>query len=224
MSEDLIFKFVCEEYPPYEYLLNNNPVGMEIEVIEAVCREMKVKYSIEFMPWARVIKSLKTGEVDCVIGILKLDERKTYLLYPDLPISKDSRIILSRKDYPLEIKNISNLDGKTVGVVRGYKYDNPEFDSSLRFKKDEAVDTKMLFDKLSHKRYDLIVINQAVAKHYAGSTWSNFKVHPYKVTETELFCAFSKKSKISNKVFPKFNKTLNDLHKSKKIQKIWSRY
>ena len=55
--------------------------GKDVELIKAVFRRTPFKYRIVSMPWARVIKELKTGAIDMTLAATVLPERKKYALF-----------------------------------------------------------------------------------------------------------------------------------------------
>lgn len=216
--------FVCEEYPPYEYLQDGMATGMDIKIIDAICKKAGLTYEIKFYPWERCIRMAKEGKADVIFGLLKNTERLGFLKYPDLAINYDKRVLISLKTYPERIKNIQDLKGKTIGVVRGYSYGD-EFDNNTSFNRDFSVTSGHLLDKFNSKRYDLIAINEYVAKFLISElSWSNYKVHPYIITNGLLYSAFSLKSERAMNSFKRYNDALNAINDSGELNRIRNKY
>lgn len=222
-AEDRLI-FICEEYPPYEYINKNMPAGMDVEVIDAVCKKAGIAYEIKFYPWERCVAMMKDGRADVIFGLLKNPERTKYLKYPDSEVSYDKRVLISLKTYPGLIKDISDLKGKTVGVGRGYSYGEP-FDSDPYFIKEMSASSVNMIDKLNNKRYDLIAINEYVAKYLIlEKHWKNYKIHPYIIYNGPLYTAFSYNSKRAMKYFNIYNNTLSAMNKSGELNHIRNNY
>jgi ABC-type amino acid transport substrate-binding protein len=216
--------FVCEEYPPYEYLHNNLPLGMDIEIINAVCNKAGIDYEIRFYPWERCLYLIKSGKADVIFGLQKNLSRQFFLKYPDYEICKDRRVIISLADSKLTIKSRNDLKGLTVGVVRGYAY-HPDFDNDNSFQKDLSNTSESLIEKLNAKRYQLIAINEYVAKFLISEkNWSKYKVHPYLISDAPLYTGFAKSSTNAMTLFPRFNKALTELTKKGDLAQIRKKY
>ncbi|HPM00993.1 MAG: amino acid ABC transporter substrate-binding protein [Candidatus Cloacimonetes bacterium] len=216
--------FICEEYPPYEYTQNKVPKGLDVEIIDRVCKEAKLDYEIQFYPWERCMQMIKEGRADAIFGILKNNERLAFLKYPDKSVSMDKRVLITKKNNPSVINKLEDLKGRTVGVVRGYAYSDV-FDKSEIFKKDISASSESMIDKLKGDRFEFAAISEYVAKYYIGNeSWSNFKVQPYIITSDPLYTAFSKKSENAMKLFDRYNNALNALEKSGELTKIRNRY
>jgi len=216
--------FVCEEFPPYEYLQDGIATGMDIKIINAICKKAGLSYEIKFYPWERCIRMSKEGKADVIFALIKNTERLGYLKYPDLPISYEKRVVLSLKSHTEQIKSILDLKGKTIGVVRGYSYGD-DFDKDTSFNRDISVSSESLINKLNSKRYDLIAINEYVAKYLISErSWPNYKVHPYIITNGFLYSAFSLKSEIAMSSFKRYNDALNAINDSGELKRIRNKY
>ncbi len=216
--------FICEEYPPYEYTQNNVPKGLDVEIIDRVCKEAKLDYEIKFFPWERCMQMIKEGKADAIFGILKNKERLAFLKYPDKNVSVDKRVIISKKSLTNNITKLEELSGNTVGVVRGYAYSDV-FDKSEIFTRDISSSSSMLVDKLKGDRFKYAAINEYVAKYYIGhDSWSAFKVHPYIITSDPLYTAFSLKSTNGMNLFDRYNNALTNLEKNGELTKIRNKY
>lgn len=214
-----VAKFVCEEYPPYEYLKSGTPAGSDVDVINAVCKDAGINYVINFYPWKRCIFLVDNKQADAIFGILKNNDRLKIYNYPEKPINLDKRIIITRKGYA-PIKSINDLKGKTVGIVSGYAY-SKEFDGPVSFTKDESNSSKQLIEKFVGKRVDIIAINENVFNYYKSIINVNeIMIHEYVISQDPLFLAFGK----SSPYYEKFNKSLTKLTNNGQIKLILNKY
>ncbi len=62
-----VLLFVCEEYPPYQYKENGVIKGLDIQVIQAVCKDAGLQYRIEFYPWQRCIGMMTNKTADGIL-------------------------------------------------------------------------------------------------------------------------------------------------------------
>lgn len=224
VAMDKPLMFVCEEYPPYEYQVGNSAQGMDIEIIDLVCKHANIPYAIKFYPWERCLKMIKEGNADVIFGILKNKERQGVLDYPEQPVAYDKRILLSKKNIPYSIREFNDLKDKKIGIVRGYAYSS-QFDQSTIFSRDISSSSKMMVDKLNANRMETIAINEYVAKFIIGrNQWAEYKVHPFVITLEPLYTAFSKKSVRAGIYFKRYSESMKELEKSGEINKIRNKY
>jgi polar amino acid transport system substrate-binding protein len=156
--------FATTEWPPYESAkLPDNGFGIEI-VRKAFQAEGNYKIGFEFFPWSR---ALLTAEVDkqFVGGFFAYysDERGKKFYFSD-PITVNPIVLVQRKDHPIPWQKLSDLQGKTVGVVQDY-VNPPEIDKLIAEKvilADLAVDDENNIEKLAMKRTDAAVVDKYV--------------------------------------------------------------
>ena len=104
-------------FPPYEYKVGDAFVGIDVEIAEAIAKELGATLEIVDMEFDSIITSVNQGEVDFgMAGMTVTDER---LLEVDFTYSYatgvQSVIVLEGSD----IKSLDDLAGKKIGVQLG---------------------------------------------------------------------------------------------------------
>ena len=56
-------------YPPYEFLLDGEPAGFNVDLMRAVADVMELEIQIQLGPWAEMRQALEQGEVDVLMGM-----------------------------------------------------------------------------------------------------------------------------------------------------------
>jgi PAS domain S-box-containing protein len=107
-------------WPPVEYRDKEGKyAGISSGYIDAVSNRLGV--SIQAVPginWSSAIEKIKVGELDVLSAVARTPEREAFLNFTK-PYITIPMIIATHKDGGL-IADISDLEGKTVGVVPGY--------------------------------------------------------------------------------------------------------
>lgn len=105
-------------YPPFE---TSNPSGkiegFDVDLMNAVCKQMKAKCTIENTSFDSLIPSLKIGKYDAIIGGLAITEKRKKVINFSNSYYKDKVIVVSK-----EVINKNWWKGKTVGVQSGTVY------------------------------------------------------------------------------------------------------
>jgi len=200
-AEELLF--VCELYPPYEYIDKGQIQGFEIEVIREACSRMHADPVFRVYPWSRALSMIRKGQADAIFSLFKNSERLRFLYYPAQNISYEHNIIIARQDFDVKISRVSDLKGLSVGVMSGYSY-GKEFDSFDQMRKEVCQDPENLIDKLIAGRMDVAVINDFVFRDLRRNKKATAGLKILCTISTEpLYVAFSKAKGLIWKPFRK---------------------
>ncbi|KUO71889.1 MAG: hypothetical protein APF77_07195 [Clostridia bacterium BRH_c25] len=122
LNEELKVAFVTG-LPPYQFLdESQNPVGMHIDILNAIARENDLM--IEYIPMKskrESIEAFNKGKVDLVLGTL-LSDKTYYKGSTTSEISSSKLYMIALKDYWETNPNLSN--GRAVAV---YEYDTVNY-------------------------------------------------------------------------------------------------
>jgi len=218
------YKLVYEEYPPYEYKVNGKLTGMDVEILEEAAKTAGVSLEFKEYPWARATKMAEEGEVDAIFSMSKTADREKLFYFPSVYLSGETNVIFANDAFKGEIKSITDLKGKRIGVVADYSY-GVEFDGYKDCKKEINSNQETLMKKLKENRFQLAINNQLVGNHKAkelGAT--NIRVLSYIASNDPLFLGVSKKSASGKEFFDLMNKTLSDMDKAGKLKPIRDKY
>jgi polar amino acid transport system substrate-binding protein len=62
-------------YPPYEYLEGGIPKGFNVDIMQALAKEMNLSIEIRLDDWDTVRHRLETGEIDMLMGMYYSEKR-----------------------------------------------------------------------------------------------------------------------------------------------------
>ncbi|MDH4567989.1 transporter substrate-binding domain-containing protein [Pseudomonas sp. BN414] len=153
------------EYPPY--CSQSLPQGGSIiELTTRAFATQGYKVQVDFMPWARVRAALHSGHYQ---GALALWPREVVEenLHASRPLFYSELGFFVRTDTPVDFKNLSELKGRKVGVVRGYGYPASVLRSG--FRAEEAVDDISNLRKLDARRFDLVLLERVVGQYLVAT-------------------------------------------------------
>lgn len=116
--------------PPYSYLENDAPAGIDVDVAKAVFGALGIVSSIEIEPFARCQHDLQTGAADVGFAVSDMLDRRTYLYFPTNWVWKISYVFFTNVETSRRLTIHGLDDAKAhdlrVGIVRGASY-FPEF-------------------------------------------------------------------------------------------------
>ena len=104
------------DFSPYEYINDKNePDGYNVELTQAIARQLGLNVHIELGQWSDVRRELETGNIDALTGALYSKERDEVFDF-SVPHVVISYAVFVRKDSTF--KNPMDLMGKEVIVVK----------------------------------------------------------------------------------------------------------
>ncbi len=106
------------DFPPFESLSESGEVeGIEIDILNLICKELGVKLTVKQMNFDTVIPGIQAGKFDVgVSGISVTPEREKNVLFTD-PYCLAAQAIVVKTDSP--IKSKADLTGKKIAVQSG---------------------------------------------------------------------------------------------------------
>lgn len=104
-------------FVPFEFKEGDKYVGFDIDLWDAVAKEIGTGYELRPMDFAGIIPALQTGQIDAAIaGITITDERKGAVDFSD-PYYDSGLMLMVPSDST--IKSVEDLKGKTIAVKTG---------------------------------------------------------------------------------------------------------
>lgn len=108
------------EFMPYEYLENGKMVGFDIDLMEAIGKELGYEIVWSNMGFDGLLPALQMKKIDAVIaGMSQTPERQKAVTFsmPYMLVSSDEHFVIVNENSPLVKKE--ELKGKKVGVQIG---------------------------------------------------------------------------------------------------------
>ncbi|KKM96300.1 hypothetical protein LCGC14_1179460 [marine sediment metagenome] len=160
-ARDRVLQIAATEFPPYTSEAMEGH-GFVTQIVSAAFAERGYEIKVIFLPWARALESTKVGKYDGLFTTWYREDRAEFLSYSDaLPPNEVG--LFKRRDSKIEFDDLSDLKGKSIGIVRGYGVP-PEF-ADAGLETTPAVDDLENVRKLLRGRIDLIVSDRAAAIH-----------------------------------------------------------
>lgn len=154
------------EFPPFEYLDKNEIVGFDIDLIQALAKEMNRDICIKNLSWEGLLPALQVKKVDLVISAISAteDRRKVVHFSNSYYTTKEQAIVIMHTN--TMITTMDNLQGRRVGVVLGFTGD-----IILTQDKDQFILSRFntAFDALNALRkghIDAVMVDYELARSY----------------------------------------------------------
>lgn len=149
-------------YPPFEFVDENGTIqGFDIDVANALCKQMKAECTFSNQAFSSLIPSLQLGKFDALAAALGITaERQNQVAFTNSYYEPSASFVaLSDKHYTL-----TNLKGKTIGVQTGStfeKYLQDKYGNQITVKTYASAQEAFL-DLLSN-RIDMVLADTPIA-------------------------------------------------------------
>jgi polar amino acid transport system substrate-binding protein len=152
-------------YPPMEFTdENNNIMGFDIDLGEAICGKLGVEHRPLITDWEGLIPGLMKGKFDVIMSAMNITEERLKSV-DFVPYYEMGQLIVVSAGNPKGIHQLEDLAGKTVAVQTG----STNEDAARGVEGAEVrlfgtfTDAMM---EVSAGRADACILDSVVAKHY----------------------------------------------------------
>jgi len=116
-DEDALRMVTEATFPPYEFLLGREIVGVDVEICRAVADRLGKAFRVESVMFDAVIPALVSGKADLAAAGLTITEDRQQSVDFSVPYMKTGVLIIYRKDRPFLTG--AACKGRRIGVQGG---------------------------------------------------------------------------------------------------------
>lgn len=206
-------------FPPYEFVDdNNNIVGIDAEIAQAVAEKMGYTLEIKDMEFDSLITAVQSGAIDFALaGMTVTDERKESVNFSDTYATGIQVIIVPEKS---AIAKVDDLSGKTIGVQAGTTGDIYCTDDFGQDKVKQYKNGAEAIAALKNGQVDCVVIDNEPAKNYVKAN-EGLKILETEYAVEDYAAAISKENA---ELLENFNNALKALKDEGKVDEIINKY
>jgi polar amino acid transport system substrate-binding protein len=209
-------------YPPL--MIESDKSGIYHDILNEISKLTGDTFNIRYYPYPRVNFMFNNGGLDIEPGVYPgwVKDQALPGLF-SVPFGKVVDVTVFNAGKAFLVKRPEDLQGKTVGMVRGYAYPNlRKLIEDGQLNRSDAVDETQLLKMLHASRFDQIIINKAVAQY------SISKLAEYRYFEIgNALNSYDVCMRLSPKLeawVPQLDRAILHLKKSGAIEKIYAKY
>jgi two-component system sensor histidine kinase EvgS len=191
-------------YPPYEFLKNDQPSGFNVELLKEASKLAGYDGVFRLTPWDKAVKDLETGKIDAITGMYYSEERALKFDF-SLPYILVSSGVFVPENSP--VKSLKDLEGLIIGVQNKdimHDYALKNLKKSKIITENDPIDTLRLLEK---NKVDAVLLSSKIQGAYY--LFEN-KINNIRYFNTELnqlqYCFAVKKG--NRKLIEKLNESL----------------
>ncbi len=162
------FKYYYPNYPPFQYSQGGKPAGIFPPLLEEAFRRMGHELETINVPWARVMRMMKTGETD-IVPAFKTPGREKFMDFSGETFLPQPVAVFVRKDSEItQYDSLEQLSQYRVGIVLKISYGtiaDEAIAGGVLPRLEYAADGRQSVMQLVKGRVDLIILNSFGAYH-----------------------------------------------------------
>lgn len=217
-DDNVLTMATSADFPPYEYYENDEIVGIDIDIMNAVCEKIGMTLEPQDMPFDSVIGAVQSGKNDIGMSGITITEDRKNMINFTIPYTSTAQSIIVVKDGGITKKD--DLKDKKIGVqinTTGDEQVTEEFG-------DDAVERfqngALAVESLKNGKIDCVVIDGEVAKALVEANEGlEIIADAYSIEEYAIAIA-----KDNTELLEKINGALEELIADGTIDKIMAKY
>lgn len=163
-------------FPPFEFMGENGPAGVDIEIANAIAAELGVEVDIQSSNFDAIVMAIKGGKGDIAISGMTINEERKESVDFSIPYINSVQYLILKQDS--DLTTVQSLAGKKIGVGKGYS-GSMLIDDEINTEEGVLKDTGASFTEypsameatldLTNDKVDCVIMDEFVAKNIMAS-------------------------------------------------------
>ena len=161
-QDNVITMATSADFEPYEYYENDKIVGIDIDIMNAVCEKIGMQLKPEDMSFDSVIGAAQTGKSDIAMSGITITEDRKNMVDFTIPYTSTTQSIIVAQDSEIAVK--ADLKDKKIGVQINTTGDTQVTEEFGDAAVDRYQNGALAVESLKNGKVDCVVIDGEVAK------------------------------------------------------------
>ena len=221
LAADKVLKVATNvAFPPYEYYEDEKVVGIDVDIVQAICDKLGYEMELSDMEFGSIITAVAAGKVDVGFGAITITEERAKSVNFTTSYSTGIQSIIVKEDSP--ITGVEDLEEKGIKIgvqqdTTGDIYATDQFgeDHMARFNKGADAVQALITGKVN-----CVIIDNSPAETFVAQN-KGLKILPTAYAEEAYGFELNKNA---TELYEEFNGALEELLKDGTVQKIIDKY
>ena len=212
-KKDTLIMATNATFPPYEYVEGNEYAGIDVEVAQAIAKELGMELKIEDVEFGSIVSGVQSGKFDIgMAGITVTEDRKKSVNFSS-PYATAKQVVIVKEGS--DIKTVDDLNSDTKIGVQHYTTDDYGDSAVTRYNKGADAVQALMSGKV-----DCVVIDSEPAKEFVEAN-DGLKILDTEYVEEEYaICVAKDNDELLNQI----NEALDKLKSNGTIDEIVNKY
>ena len=221
LAADKVLKVATNvAFPPYEYYEDEKVVGIDVDIVQAICDKLGYEMELSDMEFGSIITAVAAGKVDVGFGAITITEERAKSVNFTTSYSTGIQSIIVKEESP--ITGVEDLEAKGIKIgvqqdTTGDIYATDQFgeDHMARFNKGADAVQALITGKVN-----CVIIDNSPAETFVAQN-KGLKILPTAYAEEAYGFELNKNA---TELYEEFNGALEELLKDGTVQKIIDKY
>ena len=221
LAADKVLKVATNvAFPPYEYYEDEKVVGIDVDIVQAICDKLGYEMELSDMEFGSIITAVAAGKVDVGFGAITITEERAKSVNFTTSYSTGIQSIIVKEDSP--ITGVEDLEAKGIKIgvqqdTTGDIYATDQFgeDHMARFNKGADAVQALITGKVN-----CVIIDNSPAETFVAQN-KGLKILPTVYAEEEYGFEMSYDNEA---LYNEVNGALEELLKDGTVEKIVGNY
>ena len=221
LAADKVLKVATNvAFPPYEYYEDEKVVGIDVDIVQAICDKLGYEMELSDMEFGSIITAVAAGKVDVGFGAITITEERAKSVNFTTSYSTGIQSIIVKEDSP--ITGVEDLEAKGIKIgvqqdTTGDIYATDQFgeDHMARFNKGADAVQALITGKVN-----CVIIDNSPAETFVAQN-KGLKILPTAYAEEAYGFELNKNA---TELYDEFNGAREELLKDGTVQKIIDKY
>lgn len=235
-NDDKLVMATAAEFPPFEFKEGKEFRGIDIEIAQALAKELGVELEIKDMEFDSVVSAISSGNADLGLSGLTINETRAKVVNFSNPYYNAAQVVIAKTDSNFKFSGndavklrelIANTNGIKIGVATGttgafYAKGDKDwgFEGFANAEVKSFVNGSLAVNALVNGVVDIVILDEAPAKILSNAN-PNTQVFDAYLTEEQYGVAVNKNNK---ELLDKINAALAKLKESGTLDSIIQSY
>lgn len=222
-----VFRLITEEFSPYNFLKEKEPVGISIELLQEILEKIGARQKIntvEFFPWARGYYIAQHNPNTVLFITARIPEREELFKWVG-PVFTDKTEVFALRNKNININSVEDLKKYTIASYIGdYQEEVIKRLGIPEENLDRVTSSEARLKKVYSGRTDIVFVNKTALIDYTNREDINPYVFQsvYELEEIDMCYAFSLDT--PDWIIEKMQQELNKLHKEGFVKNLFKKY
>ena len=221
LAADKVLKVATNvAFPPYEYYEDEKAVGIDVDIVQAICDKLGSEMELSDMEFGSIITAVAAGKVDVGFGAITITEERAKSVNFTTSYSTGIQSIIVKEDSP--ITSVEDLEAKGIKIgvqqdTTGDIYATDQFgeDHMARFNKGADAVQALITGKVN-----CVIIDNSPAETFVAQN-KGLKILPTVYAEEEYGFELNYDNE---ELYNEVNGALEELLKDGTVEKIVGTY
>ena len=118
-SQKIKFSFLSEQNPPMSFLKRGRPVGMAVDIVKAIAKELHIKTNIKIQVWEKAYTTALNNPDVILFPAVKNKKREKHFYWIG-PIMGFHNYFYCRNDNIIKIDSLNDAKKYKIATVKGF--------------------------------------------------------------------------------------------------------